>query len=39
MLAIFSMFPESQVNYWQTVTSVNWVENIAVKIMDLLVVH
>ena len=39
MLAIFSMFPESQAKLLQTVISPNWVGNIAARIMDLHVVH
>ena len=39
MLAIFSMFPESQAKLLANSYTVNWLENIAAKIMDLLVVH
>ena len=38
MLAIFSMFPESQAKLLANSYTVNWLENIAAKIMDLLVV-
>ena len=39
MLAIFQCFQNPRPNYWQTVTSANWVGNIAARTMDLHVVR